>query len=85
MNRLELIGLVGSILIVFSMIFKTTNFKGTILMRIINSVGSIFFIIYGFLLPAYSSALTNSILLVLNIIYLIIEIKSHNKEKIKSL
>lgn len=85
MNKLELIGLVGSILIVFSMIFKTTNFKGTILMRIINSVGSIFFIIYGFLLPAYSSALTNSILLVLNIIYLIIEIKSHNKEKIKSL
>lgn len=84
MNKLEIIGLIGSLLIVFSMIFKTTSFKGTLCMRILNSVGSIFFVIYGFLLPAYATAITNSLLLILNIIYLIIEIKFKIKlEKLK--
>lgn len=81
MNKIEIIGLIASILIIFSMIFRTTNFKGTIYMRIINSIGSIFFVIYGLLLPAYSSAITNGVLFVLNIIYLIIEVKYNNKIK----
>jgi hypothetical protein len=77
MDNIEIIGLIGSILIVFSMIFKTTNYKGTIAMRVINSVGSIFFIVYGFVLPAIASGVTNSILLILNIFYLIKEIRDH--------
>lgn len=81
MNKLEIIGFIGSLLIVFSMIFKTTNFKGTICMRILNGVGSIFFIVYGFYLPAYATAITNSILLILNIVYLIVEIQFRNKVK----
>lgn len=82
MSSIEIVGLIGSLLIVFSMIFKTTNYKGTIAMRIINSAGSIFFIVYGFTLPAISSGITNSILLILNIFYLYKEIKDHKKEHI---
>lgn len=77
MSKLEIIGLIGSLLIVFSMVFKTTAYKGTIAMRIINSIGSIFFIVYGFTLPALASGITNSILLILNIFYLIKETKDH--------
>ena len=69
MNIIEIVGLIGSFLIVFSMVFKTTKYEGTIAMRIINSAGSIFFIVYGFTLPAISSGITNSILLILNIFY----------------
>lgn len=81
MNKIEIIGLIASILIVVSMVFKTTSFKGTILMRIINAIGSIFFTIYGLLLPAYSTAITNACLFILNIVYLIIEIKDYYKIK----
>ena len=81
MNKIEIIGLIASILIVASMVFKTTSFKGTILMRIINAMGSIFFTIYGFLLPAYSTAITNACLFILNVVYLAIEIRSHYKNK----
>lgn len=81
MNPIEIIGLVASVLIVFSMVFKTTNFKGTIAMRIINSVGSIFFVIYGFTLPALATGIANACLFVLNIVYLIIEVRSHAKTK----
>ena len=79
MNTVEIIGIVASILIVLSMVFKTTDYKGTIAMRVINAAGSIFFVIYGVLLPAWSTMATNAALFCLNIFYLIKEIKDHNK------
>ena len=74
----EIIGIIASVLIVFSMLFKTTTFKGTVWMRIINALGSVFFIIYGFSIKAYSTGICNSILFLVNIFYLIKEIKDHN-------
>lgn len=79
MKAVEIIGIIASILIVLSMVFKTTNYRGTIAMRIINAVGSVFFVIYGALLPAWSTMATNAILFCLNIFYLIKEIKDHHK------
>lgn len=79
MNPIEIIGLIASILIVTSMVFKTTTFKGTILMRIINGVGSIFFIVYGFMIGAWSTGIANSALLIINIVYLIREIKDYKR------
>lgn len=73
MNSFEIIGIIASVLIVFSMVFKTTTFKGTMLMRILNLTGSVFFIVYGFLLPAYATAITNTCAFVLNLIYIIKE------------
>ena len=74
----EIIGIIASVLIVLSMLFKTTTFKGTIWMRIINALGSVFFISYGFSIKAYSTGICNSILFLVNIFYLIKEIKDHS-------
>ena len=79
MNPKEIIGLIASLLIVLSMVFKTTTFKGTMLMRIINLLGSIFFIVYGFILPAYATAIANVCVLFINIFYIIKEYKDHKK------
>lgn len=79
MNLYEIIGIIASIFIVFSMVFKTTTFKGTILMRIINGIGSIFFIVYGILVAAYSTTATNCAVFIINVFYLIKEIRDHNK------
>lgn len=81
MNKFEIIGLVASCLVVFSMLFKTSNVKGSIIMRSVNCLGSIVFTVYGFLLPAYSTAITNGILFVVHLVYLIIEIKEYKKIK----
>ena len=88
MKSIEIIGLIASVLIVFSMVFKTTNYKGTIAMRIINGIGSIFFTIYGFYPNtvgasyepnALATGIANAALFILNAIYLIIEIRQHKK------
>lgn len=84
MSIKEIIGLVAAILIVFSMMFKTTSFKGTILMRVINTLGAVFFIIYGFTLPALSTGICNVAVLLLNLFYLYKEIKDHKKETTKN-
>ena len=80
MKSLEIIGLVACILIVMSMIFKTTNIRGTILMRSINLVGSVFFVVYGFLLPAYATAIANAFLIVINVFYIIKEIRDYKNK-----
>lgn len=85
----DFIGIIASIFIVFSMVFKTTTFKGTICMRVINSVGSAFFVIYGFWpaignflnVNAFATGLANSLLLLLNIFYIFKECKDYKKEK----
>ncbi len=83
MNYIEILGLIASILIVFSMVFKTTTYKGTMIMRFLNGIGSIFFIIYGFCIPAWSTAITNICAFILNIYWLIKEYKDHNKDNSK--
>ncbi len=52
-------------------------------MRMTNLVGSVVFTIYGFLLPAYATAVMNLILFGVNIFYLIketVDYKRRNKQ-----
>lgn len=79
----ESIGIIASIFVVFSLVFKTTTFKGTLLLRVLNSLGCICFIVYGGLISAWSTLVANSACLVINIIYTIIEIKNNKKENIR--
>lgn len=74
---MEIIGLIASLLIVFSSIFKTTTYKGTMAMRCLNTIGSIFFIIYGLILPAYSTAICNCCIFIINLYYIYKEHKDH--------
>ena len=75
----ESIGIIATLLILFSMLFKTTTLKGDIRMRILNLLGSIVFTIYGCLIPAYSTAILNGALIVVNIYHLISLIKESKK------
>lgn len=63
----ECIGLIGSLFIFASMTITSVSVKKNIIMRILNITGSIFFIIYGLLIPAYSTALVNAGVLFVNL------------------
>ena len=61
----EWLGLLASAFILVS--FLTTNQTRT---RLINMVGCVIFVVYGFLLPAYSTAFMNGALFVVHVVYL---------------
>lgn len=79
----EIVGISGSVLIAISMVFKTTTDKGVMYLRIFNLLGSIVFVVYGFMLPAYSTIVLNCICVVLNIVGLVKIIQKIRKERHK--
>lgn len=79
----EIVGISGSVLIAISMVFKTTTDKGVMYLRIFNLLGSIVFVVYGFMLPAYSTIVLNCVCVVLNIIGLVKIIQKIRKERHK--
>ena len=64
---IEFSGILAGIFILISLVFRSTTRKTEILMRVLNSIGAVLFIIYGILLPAYSTAIINACILVVNI------------------
>jgi len=76
---IEIIGIASTLLILASMLFKTTTIKGSILMRTLNLLGSAVFVVYGVLLPAISTAILNAALVLVNSYHLIVLIKEKNK------
>ena len=79
----ELVGTSGSILIAISMVFKTTTDRGVMFLRIFNLLGSIVFVVYGALLPAYSTIVLNCVCVVLNIIGLVKIVQKIRRNKLK--
>ena len=71
MNIIEIIGIVATLFILFSMSCKTSTKKSTIILRVTNIVGCIIFVVYGILLPAYSTAVLNGLLVFVNTYHLI--------------
>lgn len=69
----EWLGLVASAFILVS--FLTTNQTKT---RLINMVGCVAFVVYGFLIEAYSTSIMNGALFIVHIVYLV---KEFNKRK----
>ena len=80
---IEIIGIVATLFILLSMCINTQSWKGDVWMRIINTIGSIIFTVYGFLLPAYSTGILNTLLVFVNGYHLIKLIK--NKEKLQAM
>ena len=76
---IEVIGIVAAVLILVSMVFPTMSFKGSVCMRVLNTVGSIVFVIYGILLPAIATAIANIGILIVNLVHLCILIKNKKK------
>ena len=72
----EWLGIIASTIVLVS--FLTTNQIKT---RIINSVGCVGFIIYGLMLPAYSTAFMNIAMLVVHIVFLAKHFIKRRKER----
>ena len=81
-----IVGICATLFILASMSFKTTTLKSSIIMRVLNIIGSVAFVFYGAFLPAISTAILNACLVVVNtyhLVMLIIEYKKQNKVKDK--
>ena len=76
----ELIGIFATLLILVSMLFKTSTIKGSIKMRVLNLIGSVIFTIYGCLLPAISTAILNAFLIIINAYHLVLLLKEQKKQ-----
>lgn len=66
----EIIGIIASIFVTVSFMFR-----GESKIRIINTIGSIIFVIYAILIGSISVGITNGVAIIINIYYLI-----HDKE-----
>lgn len=71
MNPIELIGLFASVMLIIPMLIPLKDKKQIILFRVLNNVACIAFIIYGFMLPAYATAICNIIVFSINLFYII--------------
>lgn len=78
---IEIIGILATLLILASMCFKTTSYKGSFWMRTINIAGCVVFMVYGIFLPAISTAILNGALVIVNTYHLIMLIKMKNSNK----
>ena len=76
---IEIVGIVATVLIFAGMCFKTSTFKSTLILRLLNIVGSAIFVVYGALLPAISTAVLNGLLVIVNTIHLVLLIKNRKK------
>ena len=72
----EWLGLIASAIVLISFLFSNQ-----IKTRIINMVGCVVFVIYGMLLPAYSTAFMNFALLVVHVVFLTKYFIKRRKEK----
>ena len=72
----EWLGLVASAFVLIS--FLTSNQIKT---RLINMVGCIAWVIYGFLLPAYSTAIMNGAVFIVHVVFLTKHFLKLRKEK----
>lgn len=71
----EVIGLIGNIFIVFSMLCKSHTREGNLRMRTWNLIGSVIFIVYGIMLSAYSMILLNAIMVILHAYHIVVLLK----------
>ena len=82
----EILGIASTILLVISMAISTKDNIKTLIMRIINAISCLGFIMYSINLLAYSTVLSNSIILILDIYYIVKNIyyirKEHNSGKV---
>ncbi len=67
MNHYEIIGYLASFLVAISFLFKDLK-----IIRWINLIGCIFFVIYGYFLPSTPVIITNVFIVLVQIYYLFI-------------
>lgn len=72
MNQyIEVLGMLATVILIISMAYNCKDKKSTIIMRIINGVAALMFVIYSICMSAYSTILSNLLILLIDIYYLI--------------
>ena len=66
----ELLGMVATAILLFSMVCSCRNRRSFLVMRITNAVAAVLFIIYSIMLNAYSSIVSNIVILVIDIYHI---------------
>lgn len=79
-NPVEYIGITASVLIMASMCFPTNTKKSTVMLRILNLIGSAVFLAYGILLPAASTAILNGVNVIVNSVQLVLILRKKPDE-----
>ena len=80
MDWIELIGILGSVFVLISFLMKEI-----LVIRIINIVGSVIFIVYGIIIGAMATWFVNAALIVVHIIYIIRELKNKKNKAIENM
>ena len=75
---IEIFGIISSIIILVSICFDPQSKKGNIVLRTLNTIGSVAFVIYGLLIPTYATVFMNICAAIINLIYLVRSIRSTN-------
>lgn len=76
MNWIEVIGVVASLMVLASFLMKDI-----LVVRLVNIVGAIIFIVYGILIGAFATWFVNAALIVVHVIYIIKDLKE-KKQKV---
>lgn len=78
----EIIGILASVIVLCSALFKSTDAKKNILMRGINAIGSLIFAIYGICISSVSIIVLNAAMIIVCIFHirlLIKDLKAQNE------
>ena len=80
----EIIGTIAAVIVLFSAIFKSADKRKNIVMRLINAIGSAFFIIYGFFIGSLSIIILNFIMIGVCIFHAALLTRDLKKETINN-
>lgn len=76
---IEIIGLIATVLLAISMMVNTKNLKTVIMMRALNALACVAFVVYGLLLSAYSTAISNGFIFFVDLWYLYKNMKEYKE------
>ena len=71
----EIVGIIASIIVLCSAVFKSADIRRNIAMRFINAAGNVVFIIYGSLIGSISIVILNIVMVIVCIAHAVILIK----------
>lgn len=76
MHYIEILGVSATIILLISMSYSCKDRKSTIIMRLMNALAAVLFIIYSIVMNAYSTILSNLAILLIDLFYLTKLLKS---------
>ena len=71
----EIIGILASVIVLCSALFKSTDAKKNILMRVINAIGSLIFAVYGICISSISIIVLNAAMIMVCIFHIHVLLK----------